>query len=206
MSAQIKAIENSKLEAIVNAAQKRFGHYGLTKTTMNEIASDIGMSKACLYYYFPDKDNLFQAVIKKEQDEFIIDVKKMIKADSEAPHLLKQYFKKRLLSFQRFLNLAKLKSEFLINNKPVCAKMFDDFRKKEVDLINSIIQIGIENKQFKKVNSLEYSELLISLIQGIRMVAMKNKEVADFNEEDYENMEKTMNKVVSMLIKDIRKE
>jgi hypothetical protein len=47
---------------------------------------------------------------------------------------------------------------------------------------------------------------LISLIQGIRMVAMKNKEVADFNEEDYENMEKTMNKVVSMLIKDIRKE
>jgi TetR/AcrR family transcriptional regulator len=203
MSTQIKSTENSKLEVIINAAQKRFGHYGLTKTTMNEIALDIGMSKACLYYYFPDKENLFEAVVKKEQDEFIVEINKLIKPSAEGPLLLKQYFKKRLFYFQSFLNLAKLKSDFLMN-KPICAKMFNDFRKKEVELVNSIIQIGIEGKYFRKVNSQEYSEFLISLMQGIRMVAMKNKEVEDFNEEDYKSMEKTINKVVSMVIKDIQ--
>ncbi|HEY4784669.1 MAG TPA: helix-turn-helix domain-containing protein, partial [Bacteroidales bacterium] len=50
-----------KLEVILKAAQKRFGLYGLEKTTMKEIASDMGMSKAALYYYFPDKEGLFKA-------------------------------------------------------------------------------------------------------------------------------------------------
>ncbi|HXA02584.1 MAG TPA: TetR/AcrR family transcriptional regulator [Cytophagaceae bacterium] len=203
MSSQIRTTENTKLEVILNAAQKRFGRYGLAKTTMNEIALDIGMSKACLYYYFPDKNNLFQAVVKKEQDEFILEINKIMKNSVDGALLLKQYFKKRMFFFQRFLNLAKLKSEFLINNKPVCVKMFDDFRLKEVELVKAIIQIGINNKQFRKINIQEYSELLILLMQGIRMVAMKNKEVSDFNEEDYGNMERTMSKVVNMLIKDV---
>jgi AcrR family transcriptional regulator len=50
-------MEDSKVTSIIEAARKRFSHYGLTKTTMNEIAADIGMSKASLYYYFPDSLN-----------------------------------------------------------------------------------------------------------------------------------------------------
>ena len=64
-------MEDSKVTAIIEAARKRFAHYGLTKTTMNEIAADIGMSKASLYYYFPDKENLFVAVIGQDFDEFV---------------------------------------------------------------------------------------------------------------------------------------
>ena len=45
-------MEDSKVSVIKKAARKRFRHYGLTKTTMNDIAADIGMSKASLYYYF----------------------------------------------------------------------------------------------------------------------------------------------------------
>ena len=45
--------EEGKLEAILNAAQRMFGQYGLTKTTMTDIAKEVGMGKASLYYYFP---------------------------------------------------------------------------------------------------------------------------------------------------------
>ena len=43
--------EDGKVEAILNAAQRMFGQYGLTKTTMTEIATEVGMGKASLYYY-----------------------------------------------------------------------------------------------------------------------------------------------------------
>lgn len=57
--------QEEKIENILEAATKRFAHFGVDKTTMNEIADDLGISKASLYYYFPDKLNLFAATLKK---------------------------------------------------------------------------------------------------------------------------------------------
>ena len=203
MVTKIKNDENEKLDAIVNAAQKRFGHYGLCKTTMNEIASDIGMGKASLYYYFPDKEKLFEAVVIKEQNEFLAEVNKMIKPGVKAPLLLKQYVTKRMVYFQRFLNLALLKSESISNPKPVICRMCNDFRAKEVELIQSIIQIGISNKEFRKVNSLEYADFFTTVMQGIRISFIKsNGYGGDLN--DLELINKHMAKTASMFIKEIQ--
>ena len=47
---------------IIEAARKRFAHYGFSKVTMEEIAADAEMGKASLYYYFPTKEELFSAL------------------------------------------------------------------------------------------------------------------------------------------------
>lgn len=56
--------QDQKRESIIKAARKRFIHFGVDKTTMNEIADDLSISKASLYYYFPDKLNLYAAVLQ----------------------------------------------------------------------------------------------------------------------------------------------
>ena len=55
---------DTRKEQIVAAAVKRFGHYGYAKTTMNELAEDLGITKANLYYYYADKMALFLDVVK----------------------------------------------------------------------------------------------------------------------------------------------
>lgn len=50
-------------EEIIEVALKRFTHYGFSKTTMNEIADDLHITKANLYYYYPDKAALITDVI-----------------------------------------------------------------------------------------------------------------------------------------------
>jgi TetR/AcrR family transcriptional repressor of mexJK operon len=62
-------IAKDKENIILDAARKRFAHYGFSKVTMDEIASDVEMGKASLYYYFPTKEDLFRAVILQEQNE-----------------------------------------------------------------------------------------------------------------------------------------
>ena len=44
---------NLKEKEILEAARSRFAHYGYSKVTMEEIALDVEMGKASLYYYFP---------------------------------------------------------------------------------------------------------------------------------------------------------
>lgn len=67
--------QDVKKEKILDAAYQRFSHYGYSKTTMNEIAGDLYLSKALLYYYFPDKSQLYTAVMLKVADDYLIKLK-----------------------------------------------------------------------------------------------------------------------------------
>lgn len=55
-------MDKRKVE-IVEMALNRFSHYGFAKTTMNEIAEDLNITKANLYYYYQDKSALICDVI-----------------------------------------------------------------------------------------------------------------------------------------------
>lgn len=60
---------DKRKEEIVEVALRRFCHYGFNKTTMNEIAEDMKITKANLYYYYQDKSALIRDVIATVADE-----------------------------------------------------------------------------------------------------------------------------------------
>jgi TetR/AcrR family transcriptional repressor of mexJK operon len=206
MKEKAKIDDKAKVDSIVCAAQKRFGRFGLGKTTMNEIAEDVGMGKASLYYYFPDKEAIFAAVIKKEQTEFITEMNKMIESDIDPSSQLKKYVKLRNSYFQKFLNLSKLRAESHFNPKPVFKTCFDDFYNNELELIMQMLQNGISKKEFRKINKQEYAELLIHIMAGLRLVKIKYKDIADFDAKDSEDLDRETGKVILMFIKDIKAE
>jgi len=50
-------------ERIMEAARNKFFEQGFVKVTVDEIASDLGMSKKTLYKFFPSKEDLVRKVI-----------------------------------------------------------------------------------------------------------------------------------------------
>jgi len=64
----LDAIESmDKRQTIIEAARARFRHYGIAKTTMQEVATDADVAVGTLYRYFKDKDDLCAACA----DDFI---------------------------------------------------------------------------------------------------------------------------------------
>jgi AcrR family transcriptional regulator len=57
-SSRVFDFNENVYQQILEAAFKRFGHYGYNKTTMAEIAEDTGMSAANLYRYFENKQEI----------------------------------------------------------------------------------------------------------------------------------------------------
>jgi AcrR family transcriptional regulator len=51
------------IETIIEAAQKRFFAHGFTKVTVDEISTDLRMSKKTLYKIFPSKEAIMREVI-----------------------------------------------------------------------------------------------------------------------------------------------
>src|SRR5271168_4948661 len=47
---------------IIEAAKKRFSHFGYAKTTMAEVAADCSMSPGNLYRFFPGKLDIAESI------------------------------------------------------------------------------------------------------------------------------------------------
>ena len=60
-------------EPIVLATHKCFHLYGFRRTSVDEIASRIGISKKTIYKYFSSKDELIRAVIEQVMEGILIE-------------------------------------------------------------------------------------------------------------------------------------
>ena len=62
------ALKDTMQTRILEAAEKRFKHYGYAKTSMAEIAADLGMSPGNLYRYFPSKIDMALAIADEHHE------------------------------------------------------------------------------------------------------------------------------------------
>lgn len=56
---------------IVEAAKKRFSHFGYGKTTMAEVAADCSMSPGNLYRFFPGKLDIAEAIATEDYEKHL---------------------------------------------------------------------------------------------------------------------------------------
>jgi AcrR family transcriptional regulator len=66
---------------IIDAAADRFMEAGLHKVTMDEIASDLRMSKKTVYKFFPSKEVLLKAIVHTMMKRIESEVERIIDSD-----------------------------------------------------------------------------------------------------------------------------
>jgi TetR/AcrR family fatty acid metabolism transcriptional regulator len=81
----------SKPQRIIEAARKRFRHYGIQKTTMQEIAQDAGIAVGTLYLYFSNKDELVVACAEEFVDAHRREIEAILASDQSAEGKLRAY-------------------------------------------------------------------------------------------------------------------
>lgn len=81
-----------KREAIILTAQHLFAKYSPHKTTVEEIIRLAQVAKGTFYKHFPNKDELFLEVARKEAADFITAVHTAIAAEESAREKLKAYW------------------------------------------------------------------------------------------------------------------
>ncbi len=110
---------------ILDAASRRFLHYGFKKTTMSEIAEDCNMSTGNLYRYFPSKMDIAETFVRLLRNE----VFDSLRAISDDPSLkpaekLRKFFQRKVrFAYDRFHNRPKAfeLSQELIAERPKVA-------------------------------------------------------------------------------------
>ena len=185
--------KSNKEQLIIETAQKRFGLYGVEKTSMQEIADDLMLSKASLYYYFPDKENLYKAVVEKEQDDFFTIISEKILNIQDPELLLLEYVNTRLSYFRTLLNLSRLKLEFYSDLKPVLRETIGLFKEKEKGIIVNIFENGMRKGIFSIEDTDKTASLFLDLLKGLRISVLNEKKMLVLEQEEYDRLlEKTI--------------
>jgi len=190
-----------KLDAIIEAAQKRFGIYGAEKTSMREIANDLHLSKASLYYYFPDKENLYKAVIEKEQAEFLGTLQNDIDSMNDPAICLKRYAINRLSYFRKLVNLGRISPGSYADLKPLILETFLQFRSRELKMVTGIIEKGRKSGVFTAKDSSEAAVLFLDILRGLRSIALSDRKLMGISDKEFEELAGHISSAAEIFIK-----
>lgn len=197
-------MEKTKQQIIIDAARDRFAHFGFSKVTMDEIASDVELGKASLYYYFPTKEELFKAVITLEQNELKNDIELILQAKKPASQKLHEYVKLRMKFFQDLINLGTLSIYSYFDSKSVYEKLFLDFEKIELVLIKKIIGEGIHSKEFDPDLSDETAVVFLHILQGLRCRILRKTKSNLLAKKIHNDLQKEMTTATEIFINGIK--
>lgn len=163
---------DQKQAAIIEAAIKRFAHFGVSKTTMNEIATDLSISKALLYYYFPDKISLYAAVLQSITERSIEEERGKLAQEPDPRKAIMLYLEMRTNVIIRYHNILEHLKNYSPQNLPKeLQPLFNSFRALDLQRITDLIIRGKEAGILKSQDPARDAELYLDFLEAYRFAA-----------------------------------
>lgn len=138
---------------ILDGADKLFREHGLSKTTMEDIAREAGKGKSTLYYYFKSKEEIIDAIIEEDKDQFFNKIQTAVAAAPTAKEKVHAFVETRFARLKEFTTLYKIMiSEVREALGDQCVNKFryrKQYDQKEADIIKSILQYGATTGEFR---------------------------------------------------------
>lgn len=170
--------QDKKKCIIIEAALKRFAHYGLAKTTMTEIAKDVSFSKALLYYYFPDKLSLYVSTIEYLMQIISRDLVKSIDKTNTSTEGIFKLLQKRQSFIQKYYNLLESTQVIATELPDDLNEKFSKARAFETIIISSLFNRGIASGELEIEDVKLTTEVFIDALSGIHFNIMtKDKNI-----------------------------
>ncbi len=166
----ILTMAQEKKEQILASASECFAKYGYQKTTLEDIGQKIGLSKASIYYYFKNKEEIFTTIILDEFQQFMTKLHDTIEEDMNCEQKIFNYFEQKLRFVQKSMILHQLtdiepeKLQRLVSSwQEILAKM----KKEEKNFMAKILEACIKHGQIKECNVEKVSKYMFSLVDGL---------------------------------------
>lgn len=193
--------QDIKKDRILEAAYNRFVHYGYAKTTMNEIASDVSMSKALLYYYFPDKSQLYVAVMQKLADDYLKLINSYTGFSSLEEALTVQLTNKNefILANYNFFDYFRLNEQCLPD--PIWS-IIEQIHRAEIRMLSDCMKQEIAKGIMKPVDDPEaIIDLILDALHGVRVSAFSQKKIHFPQKEHFDEIHQKRLLLVKIFVK-----
>lgn len=164
-----------KQEQILDAAIRRFTHFGVQKTNLSEIAVDLGISKPALFYYYPDKDTLVAAVEERIIGEYVEAIEQQFASTDTVKGALGKLVDVRMSFFEKYFMLASR----LERTDPMVNSRIDQVKQtlhdREVELLVRLLERGMASGEVKPLDAPKTAHLLLHTISALAQHCVRDR-------------------------------
>ena len=196
-------LTTDKEEIILRSAQRRFASYGYSKVTMDEIAEDVGMAKASLYYYFPTKEAIFRSVVQHEQREFLTQTLRTLEQRPTAGQKLIEYVQLRMKLIERLTSIGHFHQQGWHDVKPIVKDVFASFAEQEIRCVTHILQEGKKAGEFHIDHPQKTAGMILHAVQGFHMRFSRVYDLQTVTASDRESFEQEVFLFVNTVLRGI---
>jgi AcrR family transcriptional regulator len=172
MSAKKALKEPGTREHILSVATHLFSENGFTSVSIRDICEAAGVTPPTIYYYFKNKDKLFQEVIcgALSLDDFWESLVNVVNKQTEPQAKLQVFIQHYLGSFPRdFFNPGMFLQASTQIYTTSTKRVMDEFQEIHA-LASKIINLGIQKHVFRKVDIAQTTEYLMTTLLAYVLV------------------------------------
>ena len=168
MSQKVKIESEIRHAQIVEAAIRRFCHFGIQKTTLSEIADDLALSKQALYYYFPDKQTIMAAVSQKLANDYTQALHKISRDAVSVKDALIKLIKVKKSFFEKYFMLVGEAESAESPFKKSAGDWKNRFNEEEIKMLKPIFEKGVATGELQPLDTAKTSALLLDTLYAFR--------------------------------------
>jgi len=186
---------------IIAIASQVFSKFGFKKATMDDIAKASGMGKSSIYYYFKSKEEIFEAVVKRDADLLSIELeKKVINSNDNPKEKIRNYVLIRMKFLKEMVNFYEaLKNDYL-SNLAFTERVREKYDKEEQQIIQKILQEGIDEGIFNLTETRVSSIAIATALKGLETALLIQNEIS------FDELEKHLDHMLQILFYGIVKQ
>jgi AcrR family transcriptional regulator len=158
-------MENTeKQNLILDKSLKVFAHYGFKKASMEDVASQMGMTKGNLYFYFQNKQDLYEKTVAYALLRWQTRVQKAVDQEQD---VVKKFMVLAAKSF-KYLSEDEDLHTLIIRDPAIQAitpaeERFPSIGQASYSLLRNIIQEGINAGKFRPIDVIPVTGFLYSV-------------------------------------------
>ena len=150
----MKISETGVREEILAVAMRMFIQQGYHGLAMRQISEAVGVSKAALYYYFKDKEELFLAILNSYLNDMESSIDAIRAKSGSSADQITQFVESVLRQPAEQRALTRLASQEMGQLSAASRKKFDKlYHEKFIGKLIAVLQEGMDRGEFQSLNA-----------------------------------------------------
>ena len=184
--------ENRIKKRIMEISRELYSRYSFRKTTMNDIARELGMTKSSIYYYFGNKEEIFNQMISSDIEKWKKELSDFVGRQDSVQEKLAAYITKKMEIVCSISDFYRSPIEEYHENFSLIEKLRAETDKEEIGIIKEILGEGNRQGVFS-VQDIDMTALnMLNILKGLEHYYIGRKKGR--------NLKKAMENMVSLFL------
>ena len=192
-------------EEILQAALRLYQKFGPTKVTMDDVATASGRSRTSLYYYYKNRDEIYQAVMEKIADEMSAEIRQAVAAAEILQDKIYAFCFSKLKASGHWKKVlaamwTAMSEEEQSRHGRVMTSLHTRLIYHESTILNEILADATQRKEIRTISAGDQDMLVFLISSGIRGL---RREI--FELDDPHDLKAALRLLTDMVVKWLKK-